>query len=126
MKILKNIFYYMQGNLRYKLFYSKFAFLIPKYIREQIEFRINSMDKKCFDDGACKICGCSTTALQMANKACPKPCYPKMQIRKVWNQMKSNPSVFTIDGEDKWVVNNQKFYNIKHELGKNKNKLRNN
>ena len=81
---LKNIIAYIQGNLRYKLFYSNFAFLIRPHIREQIFTRIKSMDKKCYNEGQCKMCGCQTTHLQMANKACDKPCYPRMMSRKEW------------------------------------------
>jgi hypothetical protein len=35
------------------------------------------MDIDCYLDGSCKKCGCETTALQMANKACAGNCYPK-------------------------------------------------
>ena len=85
---LKNIIAYIQGNLRYKLFYSNFAFLIRPHIREQIEARIRSMDQECYNAGECKMCGCQTTALQMANKACDKPCYPSMMSKKQWNFFK--------------------------------------
>lgn len=87
---LKNIISYIQGNIRYRLYYSlKFydiglTHLIPKHIKEQIDIRINSMDKECYNKGECKMCGCKTTALQMANKACGKPCYPKMLKAKEW------------------------------------------
>ena len=77
-------FYYLQGNYRYKLYYSKLRFLLRKHIREQIKFRIRIMDKECYDNGECKMCGCKTTALQMANKACDKPCYPPMMNSKEW------------------------------------------
>lgn len=81
---LKNIWSFFQGNFRYQIYYSKFAFLLPKYIREQIQVRINSMDRQCYQEGQCKMCGCQTTALQMANKACDKPCYPSMMSKKNW------------------------------------------
>ena len=42
---LKNIFYYFQGHLRYKLYYSRFKFLVRKHIREQYEYRIGVMDR---------------------------------------------------------------------------------
>ena len=84
----ENILAYIQGNLRYKLFYSNFAFLIRPHIREQIEARIRSMDQECYNAGECKMCGCQTTALQMANKACDKPCYPSMMSKKQWNFFK--------------------------------------
>lgn len=86
---LNNILNYIQGNVRYQLYYSKFAFLIPKHIREQIDVRINSMDKQCYSEGQCKLCGCSTTALQMCDKQCDKPCYPPMVNKVAWEKFKS-------------------------------------
>ena len=46
------------------------------------------MDQECYNAGECKICGCQTTALQMADKACDKPCYPEMLSRKNWKSLK--------------------------------------
>ena len=86
---LNNILNYIQGNIRYQLYYSKFAFLIPKHIREQIDIRINSMDSQCYSEGQCKMCGCSTTALQMCDKACDKPCYPPILNKEAWEKFKS-------------------------------------
>ena len=86
---LNNILNYIQGNVRYQLYYSKFAFLIPIHIREQIDARINSMDGQCYSEGQCKMCGCSTTALQMCDKACDKPCYPPMLNKAAWEKFKS-------------------------------------
>ena len=86
---LNNILNYIQGNIRYQLYYSKFAFLIPIHIREQIDARINSMDSQCYSEGQCKMCGCSTTALQMCDKACDKPCYPPMLNKEAWEKFKS-------------------------------------
>lgn len=88
MKKLFNIFYYLQGWLRYHLYYSRyFSWLIPLHIHQQIDARINSMDKECYMSGSCKLCGCATTALQMANKACDKPCYPAMIKKEKWNRI---------------------------------------
>jgi len=87
---LKNIKAYLQGKIRYKLYYSRFKFLISKHIREQIDARINSMDPQCYNQGQCKLCGCQTTALQMANKACDKPCYPRMINRFRWRKMRNS------------------------------------
>lgn len=76
---LSNVYHYLIGNFRYKLFYSKhFKWLIRPHIREQIAMRIAVMDVQCYNEGSCKLCGCETTALQMANKSCNKPCYPPM------------------------------------------------
>jgi hypothetical protein len=81
---LTNVIAYIQGYIRYHLYYSKFKFLIRKHILEQIDFRIKYMDKECYENGSCKLCGCATTALQMANKSCDKPCYPKMMNKILW------------------------------------------
>ena len=101
---LKNIIAYIQGNLRYKLFYSNFAFLIRPHIREQIQVRINSMDKQCYNEGQCKICGCQTTHLQMANKACDKPCYPSMLSKEQWRVINKNYSVYDEETKFWWSL----------------------
>lgn len=90
MKItLKAIGYYIQGTIRYKLFYSPWGIeLIRNHILEQILSRIISMDKECFNSGQCTMCGCKTTALQMCNKPCSKPCYPAMVGKKEWEAIK--------------------------------------
>ena len=88
-----NWWYYIQGKIRYKLYYSKFSGLIREHIEEQISWRILVMDEKCLMDGKCQICGCETTALQMANKSCPKPCYPKMMKRFEWFIYKQNNKI---------------------------------
>ncbi len=58
--------------------------MIRDHIKEQIDYRIEVMDRDCYNQGSCIICGCSTTALQMADKACDKPCYPPMMKKKEW------------------------------------------
>ncbi len=82
---LKNIWAYIQGNFRYYCYYNGLKFLIPKYIKQQIDWRIKIMNGNCFSNGSCELCGCSTTALQMANKSCDRPCYPPMLNRKQWD-----------------------------------------
>lgn len=105
----KNIKAYIQGKLRYKLFYSPFKFLIRKHIREQIEARISSMDIVCYNEGACKMCGCQTTALQMANKACDKPCYPAMLSKTKWERIKKGKLVYCNETNDTWILYKGKF-----------------
>ena len=81
----ENIFSYFIGNFRMELYYSKFfGFLMRKRIREQIKVRINSMEPKCYLEGACIKCGCSTPALQMADKQCDGLCYPAMLNKVQW------------------------------------------
>jgi hypothetical protein len=57
------------------------------------------MDKECYENGSCKMCGCNTTALQMADKACPKPCYPKMMGKKEWEKFKTKTEFNTVKNE---------------------------
>ena len=65
------------------------------------------MDQECYNAGECKICGCQTTALQMANKACDKPCYPEMLSRKNWKFLKEG--LFYPDGKRWWKLKYNKF-----------------
>lgn len=94
---LSDVWYYIQGHTREKLYYSKYKWkrlLIRKHIREQFEWRLLQMDKECYSNGQCKICGCDIPALTFADKSCHKPCYPKMKSRfnwewfKVYNELK--------------------------------------
>ena len=85
---LKNIIAYLQGNFRYRIFYSRyFHWLMREHIREQIEYRIHSMNRECFERGSCIKCGCQTTHLQMANKACKGDCYPSMIDKYTWDRL---------------------------------------
>lgn len=119
-KFIKNVYYYLQGNIRYKLFYSNFMWLLPQHIVEQIQARIDSMDRACYDNGQCKMCGCSTTALQMANKACDKPCYPPMLNKELWNILKEASDAkhtkvgIKFRGQDWFLTEDNKFFT--HEL----------
>lgn len=101
----KNIFSYLQGWFRYFLYYSKLRFnidlswLLLTHIRQQIDVRINSMDEECYLSGSCKICGCATTALQMANKPCEADCYPKMLSRQEWKCIFKNKNILMVENE---------------------------
>jgi hypothetical protein len=99
-----NIYHYIIGKLRYKLYYlhnNRYRKFIRLHIREQIAYRIQWMDKNCYFDGTCNICGCETTALQMCNKPCDKPCYPRMMNKYQWRLYKSG-SVFK-DENGTWM-----------------------
>ena len=103
----KNIYYYLQGNIRYVLYYSSFNWLIRKHILQQIKIRINSMDRYCFNNGQCKECGCQTTHLQMSNKACKGKCYPRMLSKKSWKKLLNRKLVYV--GGITWEIRNSKF-----------------
>ena len=86
---ISDILYFLQGTVRYKLYYSKLRFLIRGYIFDQISWRIMVMDSECLNKGFCKKCGCKTTALQMCDKSCEGNCYPKMLNEIQWEHFKS-------------------------------------
>lgn len=117
-KTFKNIIAYLQGHIRYKLYYSYLKFLIPLHIREQIVYRINSMNKECYNQGSCIMCGCRTTHLQMANKSCDNPCYPAMVKKRTWNFWKTRPKHQIDVGSNHvlWNLNIIKNKFIKNEL----------
>lgn len=95
----KNILRYLQGWKRYIVYYltkrsiflkrvSDSIDLLPKHKKEQFEWRLLVMNKKCLQGGNCVICGCQTPQLQMIDDACSGKCYPKMMDEKEWNEYK--------------------------------------
>lgn len=101
MQKINKIVSYLQGWSRYHLYYSRFSWLIRKHIREQIEMRINSMNSECYLTGSCIKCGCSTTALQMSNKACEGYCYPSIVDKNRWRRLNKIKveGIVIVDGE---------------------------
>lgn len=102
MNWIKNVPAYFLGNFRYLLYNSFFKFLIFEYILQQIEFRIKIMNSVCYQQGSCYRCGCTTTALQMANKACDGDCYPPMMSWYDWDRFKNGYRVEI--KKDVWVL----------------------
>jgi len=116
---LSDVWHFFVGWYRYRIYYLQgipsirwvekiVHSLMRTYIREQIEYRISVMDKQCYDEGQCKICGCTTTALQMANKSCDKPCYPTMMSKKDWSRFKNGGIFHDAKNKTYW----QKSLNI--------------
>jgi hypothetical protein len=85
--------------------------LVRKHIREQIEYRINSVYQECYKKGYCIHCGCSVTALQHASKTCAGLCYPVMIERKRWNQLKE-------EGENDKLHRQGQIWEVDHKLKK--------
>lgn len=111
---IKNIISYITGNIRYYLFYSKRLYiLIPKHIREQINMRIEQMDQDCYNQGSCLVCGCETPHLQMADKACDKPCYPTMMNREDWKRFKKEVPAYDSETNLVWWIRKGKLENYK-------------
>ena len=107
--MIKKILAFLQGKIRYRVYYSQsLSWLIRKHIKEQIDMRISSMDKSCYSSGACMLCGCSTTALQMADKPCDKPCYPPMMNKKQWKTF-TEGIPFVSSTEVVWIYKEDKL-----------------
>jgi hypothetical protein len=106
---LVDIWHYFLGYYRYWIFYNnKLRWMMRNHIHEQIQYRIRWMDVDCYSEGSCKLCGCATTALQMANKSCDKPCYPPMMNADQWRRFSVNQSVVCIN-EQCWEQEYQQF-----------------
>lgn len=88
---LRDIISFFEGSYRYNLYYSTgiSRYLMRKHIREQIDFRISVMNPKCYEQGSCVICGCDTTALQMANKPCEGMEYPPLMTKERWHNFRN-------------------------------------
>lgn len=110
---LLNIKSYLVGNLRYKVYDNSFSFLIRRHILEQIEFRIANMNPECYNSGSCIKCGCKTTALQMANKACDEPCYPTMMDKENWERFKKGGMFYDHFTNDFWQIRDKKLTILK-------------
>lgn len=99
---ISDIIDYFRSQVRYYMYYHKKHWLKP-HILEQISFRINlMMDKECYNRGSCKICGCKTTYLQMANKSCEGECYPHIMTKSEWEKFKSMGSYFSENSDYYW------------------------
>lgn len=81
--------------------------LIRKHIWDQILWRIKIMDQECYNNGACKICGCDTPALQMATKSCEGNYYPPMLSKRKWYSffLKKKPVSIDCKGHEVWSIN---------------------
>ena len=65
----KDLWYYVQGNVRLAVYNSIFNFLIRRHIVEQFEYR-KKQAKPCLDNGSCLCCGCDTPAVFFSDKGC--------------------------------------------------------
>lgn len=94
---LANIWHFLRGTVCYHLYYRGYSWLIPRYIRDQFEWRVRVMRRECYESGSCVECGCRTTALQFSSKACSGGCYPPMMGSESWDRFKAGCPVI-LDG----------------------------
>jgi hypothetical protein len=84
-KKIENMYYYIQGNLRYYFFLKS---LLPNYLIDQIVGRVLRAKRKCVENGICLECGCDIPQLFFADKSCGGNCYPKMLSKKEYYKNK--------------------------------------
>ncbi len=104
--LLNDIYSWSIGNLRYKLYNSRFRFLVPKWVRDYYILRLRIMNPICLSEGACIECGCITPALQFANKTCDGECYPPMTNKKDFNMFINGEQIIIKD--DTWQLSTKK------------------
>ena len=96
--------YYIQGTYR-QVMYNISPKLLRRHIVEQYLYRINKA-QRCFKNGSCIVCGCTTPDLFFANKSCSvekypenirldfysrsNNCYQEMMTKKDWNKFKTD------------------------------------
>jgi hypothetical protein len=96
----KNICAFIQGNYRFYIWYTFPKLrnrIIRKHILEQVEYRVNSMNRDCYNNGFCK-CGCKTINLQFADKTCTDICYPAMVSERMWDYLKKSQKDLRLNG----------------------------
>ena len=108
----KDVWYYIQGNVRSYMFYTNWWFLplhvfIPVHILQQMVVRLNTIeDSKCYDKGSCKHCGCKVPALTFCDKSCGGNCYPYMMNKSNWSFFMSHKE---IRNHGHWLYKDRKF-----------------
>ena len=103
---VRNWWWFLQGYGRWLLVKAFGYGILREHILEQVIARTRSADIECKRGGRCKICGCHTPMLFYADKACDKPCYPRMMGRREWMR-------FKILDNDEWMYLDGRFYKRK-------------
>lgn len=108
---VRNIFWYLQGHTRYRLCNTPILkYIVPKYLRDQISIRENSVHEICQSIGTCKECGCNLPQLQYADKECYGWCYPPMLNRSEFTLLQNGGCHEDEITNLTWRIQNGKFY----------------
>ena len=108
---IKNIFWYLQGNTRYKVLNNPILkYLVAGYIRRQIAVRKKSVDEVCNILGSCKECGCSIPQLQYADVECHGWCYPPMLKKNDFLLLENGGCYEDPITKITWRITNGKFH----------------
>lgn len=106
---------YFRAEFRYSIYYKyqKLSFLLRDHIKEQIDFRIDvMMDRECYEQGQCKICGCTTPDLQFTNASCKGNCYPPIMNKTQWKFFKEYAGHYSDE------ATRTQWYNMNYEVTK--------
>jgi hypothetical protein len=83
---LKDLMSYTEGNAKQVV--DKFD-LLPKYKKEQVEWRKSICANDCMIEGKCKYCGCSVPGKLYVKKSCNDgERFPDMMDELEWNYYK--------------------------------------
>jgi hypothetical protein len=83
---LKDLMSYTEGNAKQVV--DKFD-LLPKYKKEQVEWRKSICVNDCMIEGKCKYCGCSVPGKLYVKKSCNDgERFPDMMDELEWNYYK--------------------------------------
>lgn len=88
---LSDIRHFIIGEWRYFLFYAISPRLVSPRVRTVYKMRfwaVRESSNECIEDGACKVCGCTTPDLFFSDKACKGGCYPPMPSVRTWKYTK--------------------------------------
>jgi hypothetical protein len=85
----KNIKAFFQGIVRY-YWHKYLPKSFPKYLAEQVKFRIKNAREDCVNNGECLECGCKIPHLFYADKSCGGDCYPEMMSEAKWMCSQNN------------------------------------
>ena len=108
----KDDWYYIQGNVRSYLYYTKWWVLplhifIPAHILEQMVVRLNTIEgSECYEKGSCKHCGCKVPPLTFCDKPCEGNCYPYMMNKSNWSFFMSHKEICN---HGHWLYEDRKF-----------------
>lgn len=103
-KLINNIRDYIQGTLRYNLYYSRLKFLLAPHIVEQFKWRIKVMSTECLENGSCTKCGCRVPELQFASTPCEGECYPPFLSKVGWEGFKKGANFQTKNNKFSYKV----------------------
>lgn len=88
-KKIKNIYYYILGNILYRIDKTRLNILIPKHIKEQIKERLKQIKRECYKKGHCIYCSCEISKMIYTNKICDNKCYSSFLNRKKYKKYKN-------------------------------------